>query len=442
MVVINPAEQFSSRVLFQTPTMLNGQNGFNNYVNLILPTANEQKTTFDGKSLNSIPGVASIERLPILNTGWEAIRFRYDSAKGNGTHIIVSDTGVGVYIYGYGYGESYAWAGNLGVITPNSPDSMPPVAKDNNSSYRTMIHLNDNHPKDSRLSDIQLDSITNMGIVLDPTFIPGAALDSSHYQLYVLDRSKPAYALVSTYDLAGNRTRVESRYAGNSAINFTLSDFDFGCIDVGTSKKVNATTAHNLSPSILTIDSVWVDDPAHFSFTGQSSLPKTLKVDQTLSFEFKYTPLKVEHDTTIAHFHSLEAGTKTAKLIGCGQIPTSVDGNGYVSSLSKGSAEYSEISSRLDHGETIAILPPVPNPLTAEGKSIRFVYGLQSDSPLDLSLYDILGNLIASVVHSEHQSAGIYETDFSIGTNIPSGSYIYRLAGAGRVLSGKLVIAR
>ena len=128
--------------------------------------------------------------------------------------------------------------------------------------------------------------------------------------------------------------------------------------------------------------------------------------------------------------------------LGVDLILSSVSLNDYSTSLSKSSSEYTTISSLLDQGDELAILAPVANSLREEGTSIRFVYGLNSDSPLDLQIYDILGNPVASVIHNEHQSAGIYESDFVVGANIPPGSYIYRLAGAGRVLSGKLVIAR
>ena len=281
-----------------------------------------------------------------------------------------------------------------------------------------------------------------MKYVRDSTFIAGSGRDSSFYHISVIDTSKPAYSLISTYDFAGNRTRVTSKYVKQSAVVLTLSDFDFGCIVVGSSKVDTATIATNSSQNSVTIDSVWVDDHIHFAFAGTPKLPVLLKSGLPQSFQFQYTAIGVEQDTTTIHFRSPEAGIRTAKLIGCGITPNSVRSYGYTSSLSRESPEYISLSSQLDRGNELALLPAIPNPATASGKSVRFVYGLRSDSPLDLSLFDILGNLIVTVVHVEHQSAGIYESDFPIGADMPAGSYIYRLAGTGKILSGKLVITR
>ncbi|MFI5263141.1 MAG: T9SS type A sorting domain-containing protein [Candidatus Kapaibacterium sp.] len=161
-------------------------------------------------------------------------------------------------------------------------------------------------------------------------------------------------------------------------------------------------------------------------------------VQQKIEFSFK--PDSVGPFSTTAHFRSREAGERTSTLKGCGELPTSVTSNGYATSLSKGSTEYSELSSRLDRGEQLVILPPVPNP-AARGSniSIRFVYGLNASEPLKLSLFDLLGKEVA-VIFDDNHPAGIYETRFAVPRNLPDGSYIYRLASESKVLSGKLVI--
>ena len=96
----------------------------------------------------------------------------------------------------------------------------------------------------------------------------------------------------------------------------------------------------------------------------------------------------------------------------------------------------------LDRGADLAILPPVPNPVPAGSRTISFCYGLRADSPVDLSIYDILGNPVAVVVHSDHENAGIYEVGLPISSSFSSGSYTYRLSGAGKNLSGRFVISR
>jgi hypothetical protein len=192
----------------------------------------------------------------------------------------------------------------------------------------------------------------------------------------------------------------------------------------------------------VTIDSIWVDNKINFNFRGIPSLPVVLNSGQNRAFVFSFIPDSVGNFQTIVHFRSIEAGIRTAILTGCGVNTEAVNSDGYTTSLSKGSAEYATLSLRLDAGNDIAMLPPVPNPLTAGAKSIRFVYGLRSDSPIDLSIYDIIGNQISLVVHNEHESAGIYEAIFHVGADMPSGGYIYRLAGTGKVISGRFVVTR
>lgn len=438
MVVINSSEQFVNKILFQTPTIATG-GGFVNYVNLILPIVHESNTTFDGHALDNIPGVSSIKRIPLQKTGWEVIRFGYPNSKLGGAHVILSDTGVGVYLYGFGSYDSYAWAGNIGVTTPNSVDSIPPVGTVNGTGFSTSVHLKDNRQRDTRLSEIQIDSTNNMLFIRDSSFIPGSGRDSSFYRVSVIDSSKPGYALVSSYDLAGNRTQVESKFYSRKIASFMLSDFDFGCIAVGDSKTTNATTADNLSELAVTIDSISVDDKLHFSFLGIPSLPVVLKQNGLESFKFKYTPTAAKHDTTFVHFHSLEAGTKTSKLIGCGLQPASVNFGDYASSLSKESSEYALLSSRLDKGEQLAILPPIPNPASRNNSQVRFVFGTSESSLLKLSLYDLLGKEIA-VIFDDNFPAGIYESRYILPGNIPAGNYIYRLSSSWAVKSGKIAI--
>ena len=62
-----------------------------------------------------------------------------------------------------------------------------------------------------------VDSLVNMKVEKDKAFRPGEAVRNSYYQLTVVDAAKPAYALISTYDMAGNRTQVESNYSGTAS---------------------------------------------------------------------------------------------------------------------------------------------------------------------------------------------------------------------------------
>lgn len=235
MVVINPAEQFNKKVIFQTPTidLASGQTNFTNYVNILLPAAHETKTTYDGQPLSGvIKGVKLKERFSIPNTIWEAIRLTYSPGIGEGTHIVASDTGVGVYIYGYGVDDSYAWAGALGTKSPNDPDTIPPVAIANGPCFCAHVRIFDTGPGQSKLSSYIADTAFNMAFYPDPNFQPGAGQDSSYYDMCVIDSSIEAYLSVSIYDIAGNRLTVFSTYKPQ-LVKFTPNPLNFGSVNVG-----------------------------------------------------------------------------------------------------------------------------------------------------------------------------------------------------------------
>ena len=547
MVVMNGADQFRKDIIFQTPKidLASGQTTFTNYVNVLLPTSHEGSTTYDGKLIrgSSFPGVKLIEKFPIPNTSWEAIRFTYNIGVGEGAHHITSDTGIGAYVYGFGTDDSYAWSGHLGTTVNNSSDTIPPSVSVSGACFCSHVRMFDKGPTQSKLSSFIVDSSFNMTFVPDSNFIPGAGQDSSFYDICVIDYSAEAYSSISIYDIAGNRTTVISKYkpqlvtfsqnplnfgsvsVGNSASlydticntsqvpyhfksanlsllnnnlgfsidssytdgdipvggcrvikirftplspptvkdtlalfdscltitcpiignggvpDFALSDFNFGCITLGTVSKVDATVAANFGAGIITIDSIWTDDAVHFTFSGTPKLPLVLKSKDQSAFQFNFTPTTKDTICTTVHFHSLEAGEHTAKLCGCGLPPSAVGTKSYYSTLSKESSEYSLISSQLDKGADLFVLPPVPNP-TQGSHTVRFAYGMKYDSQTGLEIYDIIGNLVAAARGDGFQYAGIYEINLPIPSKMTSGNYIYRLFGAGKVISGKLVVTK
>src|SRR5205823_2089669 len=129
------------------------------------------------------------------------------------------------------------------------------------------------------------DTLVNISFTIDKSFVPGEGIGSSYYDLSVIDNSKPARAVVAVYDMAGNRTRIETAFAPESAVRSDCA----------------------------------------------------------------------------------------------GSLADEIRRNG------------------------IGILPVTPNPAA---QSIHFSYGLHSAGLLDLSIYDILGNQVASVAHNEQHPAG------------------------------------
>jgi hypothetical protein len=237
-VVINATDLFSKKIVFQTPvinSVRTQQNTFTNYVNVVLPTSEEAKTTFDGAPLSGAnpKNVVSRVKLPIGGTGWEAIQYTFKKGSGEGAHIIVSDTGVGVYIYGQGSYESYAWSGALGIHNVKDPDTIPPVAIPSGPCLCANVRVSDAGPGQSGLASFGPDSSYNMTYIPDPNFIPGGNnQENSYYNMCVIDSSLEAYLAVSIFDKAGNRTTVISQYKP-ALVKFSPTPIGFGTVPVG-----------------------------------------------------------------------------------------------------------------------------------------------------------------------------------------------------------------
>jgi len=83
------------------------------------------------------------------------------------------------------------------------------------------------------------------------------------------------------------------------------------------------------------------------------------------------------------------------------------------------------------------LLQNFPNPFNPTTK-IR--YSLKDDCDVSLSVYDVLGNKVASLVNS-YQNAGIYEFTFD-GSNLSSGIYIYQIKAGEFTAIKKLLLLK
>jgi len=419
MVVINSVEQYTPKIIFQTPTILGGQSAFKNYVNIIIPISHEQQTKYDNVGIASAPAGTKIT----IDNQYEAWRFVNQKP---GTHTVYSDTGITCYIYGYGSYDSYAWAGAFGSRTYNDPDTIPPVVDTIGQCFCAHVTTKDVHPNASKLSSYTLDSLLNMNYYPDPTFVAGTSRDSSFYDMCVIDSTKPAYVQVTIYDMAGNATIVQSTYSPQTAdifppvqnfgtgtsgqtsysfdtivntgkTNFALSilkllngqrgftidqsnnlapltpgerriikldfspiqpqtvtdtiefgdacvqehailignggapDFtptgvDFGCILVGDSTDNTKVTVANPSPVSVKIDSIWVDDPAHFKYLGTLPILLPGKSQSILNLRFAFKPTAINpHYSTGVHFLDMKDNLqRNDSLFGCGIAPAAV----------------------------------------------------------------------------------------------------------------------
>jgi len=206
-VVINPREQYTKTVVFETPVAKGSQQPYDNYATVIVNVNDEARTTVDGQPIAK------------YNSTKQSLDDTFDlytvppKQLSPGVHIITGDSaGVGVYIYGYGYDESYAWAGLLGTGTFHPTDTVSPAAIPNGACYDAYIELSDTGNLQTGLGKIEIDSITNMGFQLDTSWVEGLGIDTGGYGMSVADPSKPAYLHVSVYDIAGNLTTITSTY--------------------------------------------------------------------------------------------------------------------------------------------------------------------------------------------------------------------------------------
>ncbi|MCK4593111.1 T9SS type A sorting domain-containing protein, partial [bacterium] len=80
---------------------------------------------------------------------------------------------------------------------------------------------------------------------------------------------------------------------------------------------------------------------------------------------------------------------------------------------------------------------PYPSPA---GERVAFAFSLPSDSRVELSVYDLAGRHVATLVSGEF-TAGRHEVSWDSST-VPSGVYLLRLSAPSGVMAGRVVVAR
>jgi len=87
--------------------------------------------------------------------------------------------------------------------------------------------------------------------------------------------------------------------------------------------------------------------------------------------------------------------------------------------------------------ETFSLKQNYPNPFNP---STTIEFTIPEQSFVDISLFDILGNKVSTLVNGEY-SAGSYRTDFS-GINLTTGTYFYRLTAGNYVETKKMILLK
>ena len=108
-----------------------------------------------------------------------------------------------------------------------------------------------------------------------------------------------------------------------------------------------------------------------------------------------------------------------ADTAGAGETGT-IGSMGYVDYLTFSDPTDVQLIDGLPEGYTLS--QNYPNPFNP---STKIEYSIPEESFVELKVYDVLGNEVATLVN-EDQSAGVYRTDFS-GSELVSGLYIARI---------------
>jgi hypothetical protein len=245
MTIVNAVEQFSPKVIFQTPTIATGASAFTNYVNILVHKNAVNSTTFDGVRISGKFQAIVIDDKYLAYRG---------SNIPPGAHTVVSDSGVGVYIYGYGSYDSYAWTGAFGTRTFLSPDTIAPDVNIQTQCFTSRINVTDKGTESAKLNAIDLDTVSNFEFNIDPNWQAGAGKEASFYDIEVIDQSKEAYVSVVVYDGAGNTATINSRYTPQIAtISPELTDFGIVNGTIPVTKKVTITNIGRTDFNITTL---------------------------------------------------------------------------------------------------------------------------------------------------------------------------------------------
>jgi hypothetical protein len=216
MAVVNAVNQYNSSVQFSIPTSPTSLI-YTNYINILIPVNHESATTIDGKLLTNLPSsLLLLTKKPIPGTQWEVVTLKSSiSSPSAGCHVIQSDSLIEATIYGLATDESYAFPAHLGTHTSFSADTVAPLVTDfsQECSLATLV-LSDGTPLGTGLSDITIDSTTNMSVSVGAPLKLG---DDSTFIFYsLIDSSKGGYASTIITDIAGNSRIVEIAAAADT----------------------------------------------------------------------------------------------------------------------------------------------------------------------------------------------------------------------------------
>jgi hypothetical protein len=335
-----------------------------------------------------------------------------------GAHLITSDSGVGVTIYGYGYDETYAWEGLLGRKVLK--DTVPPSITFSGDTLCMGISISDST---SGLAQLIEDSVSNLIVTFDSSFVPYSGAVRSTGHLCAIDPLKTGYLRLFAIDLDGNTSIAYINYthpAIISAYGFTLTCPGFDTVLYGTEKTLPILTVTDTSSLFpITISNVWTEAPEFIlnPDSAANKLPITLAPFESHNFVITFNPGRDSTYACLALAESDEAsGIRVDTLRGIG---------------------YSLPAGVADESQTTIFATLIPNPAT-NSATLNFTLPQTANVTFELSSMD--GKKVL-VWNADAQSEGQHIQNIDISA-LASGSYIYRFAANGQTMSGKLIINR
>lgn len=223
MIVLTPLEQFGKRTVFQTPS----NTAFNkNFLGIIAEddgTLGKLKSiTFDGDTLyKKYPQILE-NRIQGTNYYWGQIQF----VKA-GAHSVKGDANFGAYVYGFSEFDSYGWPAAMMQKVTDVEDTIPPtITFENGGSIidttgELRVVFKDRVGISSGISGFDLlSNSTNYKL------IPTTTNELDRYPvtkeitatLHVIDKKKPAYAVIAVNDHTNNHSYDTVHYTPITAI--------------------------------------------------------------------------------------------------------------------------------------------------------------------------------------------------------------------------------
>jgi len=184
---------------------------------------------------------------------------------------------------------------------------------------------------------------------------------------------------------------------------------------------INGTPLFSSSVSLSTV----VDAYGTMTIPGGASY-EALRIRETLT---------ISGITRVNYSFVAKNGTQVSVSATDANPPNSgsinVDGSSYYDGLTTSVEQISGLPNGYSLGQNY------PNPFNP---TTNIEYSIPSESFVELKVYDVLGNEVASLVN-EQQQAGVYRADFT-GSNLASGLYIARIVAGNYTNTIKMTLLK